>query len=91
MPKLVRDCIQVLHFFVDHDGYSISSKGFLPFDRGFTESFLPIVRVPGEGTVFVNGAGFLVTSANRKASLANRKGYPSFQHMGKVNCVILAN
>ena len=26
------DCIQVLHFglFVDHDGYSISSKGFLP-------------------------------------------------------------
>ena len=28
--------------FVDYDGYSISSKGFLPLDRGFTESFLPI-------------------------------------------------
>ena len=32
------DCIQVLHFrlFVDHDGYSISSEGFLPtvVDKG---------------------------------------------------------
>lgn len=77
------------------DPRDISSKGrghlVSLADRGFTESFLPIVRVPGEGAVLVNRAGFLVTSANRKAAPDNRKGYPSFQYMGKVHCVISAN